>query len=193
MCAPLVAAIPAIGSLLTTAGTAATVATAGTAATAATAATYSMAGIMSALSIAGTGASLYAQKSSASAQMEAISRQQDSEREEARDRAEEELGQTIREQREARARAMVAAGESGVGGQSLMAQMNQSIQDQDMDAALAQKNVAFANRATDDRSNMARSQVRNPSALEAGLQLATAGVSGYQTGLSINAKQQAIT
>jgi len=178
MCPPLVAAIPA---LISSAGAA--VAAGGTAAAGAVGLTATQG--LAALSIASMATSMYSQQQAGKAQAKAIGRQEESERQEAKDRAEEQLGETIKAQRQARARALVAAGESGVGGQSFIASINQSIQDQDMAAALAAKNVAFANRATSDRASTARAGIRNPSALEAGLNIASAGVSGYQTGLSI--------
>ena len=173
MCAPVVAAIPAIGGLLTT----------GAGATAA----YSATGLLTALSLATTGASLYAQNSTAKAQAANIANQQDRETEEVIAKGEEELGARIRESRERRARARVAAGESGALGASFAASINQSVQDQNADAALVSKNVAFAQRGIDDRANTALSQIRSTSSLEAGLQLATAGMSGYRTGLGIEA------
>jgi len=178
MCAPLVAAIPYIGGLLTTAGTAAT------ATTAATAATFSSSAL-AALSIASTAASMYAQHGQAKAQARGIKTQQEHAREEVAEAAEEDLGQRIRASRERRARARVAAGESGALGASFAASINQSLTDMDMDAALVSKNAAFAQRGIDDRANTALSQIRDPSALEAGLQIASAGVSGYNAGLGI--------
>jgi hypothetical protein len=140
---------------------------------------------LSAISAA-TGA--YAQQQTAKAQASAIGRQQESERQETTEAAEEELGQRIRANREARARARVASGESGVGGQSFAASLNQSLQDQDETAALAAKNVAFAQRAIDDRANVALAGIRSPSALEAGLRIASAGVQGYSAGLSLQSR-----
>jgi hypothetical protein len=139
---------------------------------------------MSALSLASTGMAMASQSKAAAQANEYNAETAAMEREEANARAEETLGETIREQRAARSRAYVAAGESGAMGASLMASMNQSIQDQDMDAALASKNVAFSNRATD--RNLAANWRHGPSGVESGLQLATAGVSGYSTGLGID-------
>lgn len=145
--------------------------------------------IGTAVSIAATGVSLYAQDQTAKAQARAIAIQQGNEREEAYERAEEEVGERVRTAREARARALVAAGESGVGGQSFAAAMNQSLQDQDMDTALVAKNLAHQLRANEDRANTARSQIRSPSAIEAGLSIASAGLRGYETGVRLkNAK-----
>lgn len=140
--------------------------------------------IMTGLSLAMAGVGVYSQNETAKAQADAIRVQQESERKETLQRNEEELGQRVRASREARARARarVAAGESGAMGASFAASMNQSLQDQDNDAALIQKNVAFSNRATDDRANTAFAGIRKPSALEAGLTIAGAGVAGYDAG-----------
>lgn len=137
------------------------------------------------ISIASAAVSAYATHESAKAQRGAIKAQQENEREEVAAKAEEELGQRIRQSRERRARARVAAGESGALGASFAASINQSLADQDYDAAIVSKNAAFAQRGIDDRANVALSQIRDPSALEAGLQIATAGIAGYQTGLGI--------
>lgn len=138
------------------------------------------------LSIASAAVGVYAQHQTAKAQRDAIAVQSENEREEIHAQAEEELGQRIRASRERRARERVAAGESGALGASFAASINQSIADQDMDAALLAKRSAFLQRGVDDRAGVALSQIRDPSALEAGLQIATAGISGYRTGLGIN-------
>jgi len=137
------------------------------------------------LSIASTAVSMYAQRETAKAQSANIRNQQEHEREEVAEAAEEELGQRIRASRERRARARVAAGESGALGNSFAASINQSLSDENMDAALVSKKAAFAQRGIDDRANTALSQIRSPSALEAGLQIASAGAQGYSTGLGI--------
>lgn len=144
---------------------------------------------MAYISIASAAVGVYAQHQTAKAQRGAIKAQQESEREEVHAKAEEDLGQRIRQSRERRARARVAAGESGALGASFAASLNQSLSDQDYDAALVSKNSAFAQRGIDDRANVALSQIRDPSALEAGLQIATAGINGYRTGLGIEALQ----
>ena len=179
MCAPLVAAIPAIGGALTTT-------------TAAGATVFSTSALVG-LSVASTAVSLYAQQQTAKAQRQQIGAQADREREEAHEQAEEELGQRIRASRERRAAMRVAAGESGALGASFAASLNQSLQDQDMDAALISKSAAFKQRGIDDRAAVALSQIRDPSALEAGLQIANAGMSGYRTGLGIEQLRDAPT
>lgn len=140
---------------------------------------------MAYISIASAAVGVYAQHQTAKAQRDAIKVQQEHEREETYESAEEELGQRIRESRERRARARVAAGESGALGASFAASINQSLMDQDYDAALVSKKAAFTMRGIDDRAATALSQIRDPSALEAGLQIATAGINGYRTGLGI--------
>ena len=150
-------------------------------------------GIETALAIAAmasAGVSAYAQHQSAKAQSDAMRVQADTESMERTAAAEEELGQNIKAHREARARARVAAGESGAMGASFAASINQSIQDQDMDAGLIAKNLAFQQRGIQDRLSLGLSQVRDISAVEAGLNIATAGASGYQTGLSIKRARQ---
>lgn len=147
--------------------------------------------VMMWISIASSAVSVYAQDQSAKAQTQQIKTQQEHEREEISEAAEEELGQRIRASRERRARTRVAAGESGALGNSFAASINQSLTDENMDAALISKKAAFAQRGVDDRANVALSQIRDPSALEAGLQIASAGAQGYQTGLGIASLQTA--
>lgn len=141
------------------------------------------------LSIASAAVGTYAAVEQADYQSDLIGVQAENERRETLERNEEEVGQRVRLAREKRGRARVAAGESGALGASFAAAMNQSLQDQDNDVALISKNVAFSQRATDDRANSALGSIRDPSALEAGLNIASAGVSGYSTGLSLQAKR----
>jgi hypothetical protein len=143
------------------------------------------------ISVGTAAVGLYAQQETAKAQSEAIGNQQDAERDEIHEKSEEELGVRIKEAREKRARARVAAGESGALGASFAASINQSLADQDNTVALVQKNVAFAQRAVDDRANTALAGIRSPSALEAGLSIAGAGASGYSSGLSLEARRKA--
>ncbi len=143
------------------------------------------------LAIATTGVNLYAQSQTAKAQRNTINQQAENEREETLEAGEEELGVRIRAARESRARARVAAGESGALGASFAAQLNQSLSDSNLDAALVAKQIAFSQRNVDDRANVALAGIRSPSALEAGLQIASAGVSGFATGQSIQDRKSA--
>ena len=134
------------------------------------------------ISMAMSAAQTYAQHETATAQAKAIGVQQENERMEARDIAEEQLGERVKEAREKRARARVAAGESGALGASYAAMINQSIADQDMMAAKIAKGLAFSQRGIEDRANVALAGIQDPSALEAGLTIGAAGASGYQQG-----------
>ena len=169
MCPPVIAALPAIGTWI--AGNAGA--------------------IMAGASVVSSGVGIYAKNESAKAQSEQIQRHADNEREEIGEAAEEEIGQRIRESRERRARSRVSAGESGALGASFAASINQSLADSNMDAALISKKAAFSTRGVDDRAETALGQVRSVSGLEAGLQLATAGASGYKSGLGIEALARA--
>ena len=142
-----------------------------------------------AISTVSAGVSSYSQKQQADYQKEVAEVQATNERNEAREKGEEELGQRVRASREARARARVAAGESGAMGASFAAQMNQNLADRNMDSALVQKNVAFNHRATNDRLDNALSSIRSPSALEAGLSIAGTAVQGYGNVQSVKARQ----
>jgi len=134
------------------------------------------------ISMAMSAVQTYSQHETAQAQAKAIGVQQENERTEARDVAEEELGVRVREARSKRERARVAAGESGALGQSFAAQINQSIADQDMMAAKVAKGLAFSQRGIDDRANTALAGIHDPSALEAGLSIGSAGARGWQQG-----------
>jgi hypothetical protein len=144
---------------------------------------------MAYISIASAAVGVYAQHESAKAQAEAIGNQAEGEREEAHAVAEEEMGESVRIAREKRARALTAAGESGALGQSFAVAMNQSIQDQDADLALAEKGLAFKSRGISDREGTALAGIRDPSALEAGLTIVGAGVSGYAAGEGIEQRR----
>lgn len=145
-----------------------------------------------AISIASAGVGIYAQQQTAKVQRLSIESQKEHEQEEILESAEEELGQRIRASRERRERARVSAGESGALGASFAASINQSLADEKMDAALISKQAAFAQRGVEDRAASALSQIRDPSALEAGLQIAGAGLSGYSTGLGIQELKNAV-
>jgi hypothetical protein len=142
--------------------------------------------VLTALSIASAATSLYAQQQTAKAQTKSVQAQADAERDEIGAAAEEDIGDRIRAGRQRRARAMVAAGESGALGASFAASINQSLADEHLDVAKVGKNAAFASRGVTDRANVSLSQIRSPSALEAGLTIAGAGISGYRAGSELD-------
>lgn len=148
---------------------------------------------MTILAVATTGINIYAQNQTAKAQRQATEVQAENERMEALESSEEEIGQRIRAAREARSRARVAAGESGALGASFAASINQSLQDQDTDIALVSKNLAFQQRGIEDRANVAFAGIRKTSALQAGLQIATAGASGFAIGQTIAERKKGKT
>jgi len=127
------------------------------------------------ISIGTAAVSAYATDQTAKAQAGAIETQQENERREAKDIAEEELGVRVKEAREKRARARVAAGESGALGASFAAAMN----------------LSFTQRGISDRANTALAGINDPSALEAGLSIASAGLSGYNAGIGLEQRREA--
>lgn len=142
------------------------------------------------LTVASAAASTYAQQQSADAQAKAASQQAQNKAEESAAAAAEKLGARVREGRRARGRAIVAAGEANVGGNSFSAVLQNSLMQQDMDAALIQQNAAFQGRAIQGELKSAIASTNAPTALSAGLNIAGAGVSGYASGLQIeNAKK----
>lgn len=136
---------------------------------------------MATLAIATTGYSVYQTNQSAKAQFAAQRQQAEHALEEQQTRSEEELGARMKEYRKTRARARVAGGESGAQGQSFAVSLNQLIQDQDADIALAHKNLALGQRSTLTDLASAGASVRTVSGLEAGLQIATAGAGAYSS------------
>ena len=140
---------------------------------------------MAIVSAAGVLANVVATNSSAEDQFAAAHEQAENQMEENRAGAEENLGARLKEMRRVRARARVAGGESGAQGQSFAVGLNQMVQDQNMATAIVAKNVALGARSTNSQLKLANSNVRTVSGLSAGLQIATAGASGYMTGSAI--------
>lgn len=146
---------------------------------------------MTYISLASAAVSTYAQMETSKAQAEQIGVQQENERREAKAVAEEELGVRVKEAREKRSRARVAAGESGALGASFAAQINQSLMEQDIMAAKIAKGTAFAQRGIDDRAATALANARGPSSLEAGLTIAGAGAKAFSAGIEARRARQA--
>lgn len=136
---------------------------------------------VTALSLASTGASLWGADRQADKASDAISTQARNQAEEQTAAAQAELGERVKAARRARATARVAAGESGAAGQSFALSLQQSVADQNQDAALISKQNRFAARTTQGQADSAIARNSGPSALGAALQLGTAGYSGRQT------------
>lgn len=139
------------------------------------------------LAIASSVLQVQSQKQQGRAQRRANANQAKVQREEIQDANEEKIGDRIKIARRERARARVSAAEGGVGGQSFALQIKQSQFDQDLDAARINKNTGFALRRTDAQRRSADAQTSNPN----GLDFVSAGLSGYSSGLQINASRKA--
>ena len=140
---------------------------------------------IAALAAASAGVNAYAQNQTAKAQSKAFDQAAVVQKEEAMAVAEENLGDRIKAAREQRSRARVAQGESGLSGQSFALSLNQSIQDQNQDAARATKNLAMQERGIEQGLASSKASIRKVSALEAGLNIASAGISGYSSGSAL--------
>lgn len=145
---------------------------------------------IAALAAASAGVNAYAQNQTAKAQSKAFDQAAVVQKEEAMAVAEENLGERIKAAREQRSRARVAQGESGLSGQSFALSINQSLQDQNMDSAMATKNLAMQERGIEQGLASNKASIRKVSALEAGLSIASAGVSGYATGGAMQRARQ---
>lgn len=88
-------------------------------------------------------------------------------------------GERVKMARAERARLRVAAGESGVSGQSFEAQMMDAAFQADSDLAQIEQNNANAGDATNAQTATAFSNVHNPSLVESGLNIAGAVSAGH--------------
>ena len=110
-----------------------------------------------------------------------------------------ELQQVSRKSQEALARARVSAGEAGVAGASVQALMDDYtrqegayrealLRQQEMGALATGMGLEQAGFATQQRQIGIRQPISRPSALTAGLQALSSGLSGYATGLDIGSR-----
>jgi hypothetical protein len=143
---------------------------------------------IAAITIATTGAQIYATNRAAKSAFKAQHSQAVAALEEKQDAAAEALGARMKEYRKTRATARVAGGESGAQGQSYSVGLNQLVQDANMDAGVLNKNLALGQRQVLTDLASANANVRTVSGLEAGLQIAAAGVSGYSLGTDLAGK-----
>lgn len=88
-------------------------------------------------------------------------------------------GERAKQSRAERARLRVAAGESGVTGQSFEAQLMDSVFQEGQDQAMIERNLDNAIEAGNAQTATAFSNVNNPSLLESGLQIASATAQGH--------------
>lgn len=129
--------------------------------------------------IATTGVQIYTTNQAAKATFKAQNDQAVAALDEKQSAAEEELGLRMKEFRKTRARARVAGGESGAQGQSFAVGLNQSLQDQNIDAGIINKNLVLGQRKILTDLENANASVRTVSGLSAGLQIATAGLGTF--------------
>ncbi|MFN3582778.1 hypothetical protein [Phenylobacterium sp.] len=162
MCPPVLPGLAAVGSFLT-----------------------SSAGLAT-LAVAGTAASLYTQARSAAAQEEAIREQLAMVEAEALDTETAEVNDRLRAMRKEQARTRVAAGEAGL---QLGGSIELLLKDSLMQAAVSRErtsqNAERERMSARAEANSMLSRVERPTALGAGLQLVSSGVSGWSTGKSI--------
>ena len=146
---------------------------------------------MAVISMASTAASLAGQQMSANAQAESMEENAQLRANQEADAAGQRIGGRAKQARRERARARVAAGEAGVAGQSFEAMLQNSLAQQNQDAAVIAKNSKMAGRAAQStaRAKTAGSGV-NPFA--AAGSLASAGASGHSSGLQIKAAKKSL-
>ena len=141
--------------------------------------------IMLGISLAASAAGAYGTREQAKGQLKANAEQRAQQNEEIRAAANAKAGERVKQMRAEQARIRVAAGEAGVGGNSFMAQLQDASFQADMDIATFGKDAFFQDRASATRFLSANASVRNPSALETGLNLAAAGAQGYAAGAAL--------
>lgn len=141
--------------------------------------------ISTGLAVASSAVGTIGAHSRAKAQRSALTQQRANQAEEIAAQADAQAGDRVKAARAERARIRVAAGEAGVGGNSVDAMMFDSFQQQDSDLAIIRKNEFFSQRGSEARYRSGMAAAQGPSALEAGLGIASAGFAGYQTGLQI--------
>jgi len=136
---------------------------------------------MAGMAVASTVAGAVGARKQAKGQMASSATQRKAQGEEISGKAGRSMGERVKQGRAERSRLRVAAGESGVAGQSFEAQMMDSAFQEDEDLAMIGKNAGYEQRGSEARFQSSLAQVNNPSALETGLQIAGAGASAWNT------------
>lgn len=138
--------------------------------------------IMGGIAAAGAAAGAVAAASQAQAQADALGEQREAQAKQIGDAAGLTLGERAKQARAERARLRVAAGESGVSGQSFEAQLLQSSFDQSEDSATIQADTRNRQTASQARTNAELTKTQQPGAIATGLQIVGAGASGAGIG-----------
>lgn len=140
-----------------------------------------------ALAIASASAGVVGEYQTAQATTRAVNRQSRAQAEEASARSSQEAGERVRAARRAAARARVGAGEAGVSGQSFEAQIANELGAANQDLAIVQKQGGFTERAINANALNQTARFRGLNPVSSALKIASAGASGYSTGLQIQA------
>lgn len=121
----------------------------------------------------------------AARQFGANAAQRSAQNEEIANAASTKAGERVKQSRAEQARLLVAAGEAGVGGNSVSAVIGDAGAQADFDVANIGQDAYFQDRASEARFLSANASVDNPTAFSTGLNLVTAGIGGYATGKSL--------
>lgn len=150
-----------------------------------------MCDLVTGLAIASSAASIGGQAMAGRAQAKSIGRNAKIRAQQAGDAATERLGQRVKEARARRARARVAAGEAGVGGQSFEMMLQDSIGQQNRDAAKIAKNARWEAKGIRSAA-AAKTAGLGVNGLTAAAHLGSAGLSGYSQSLQIQSAKKAL-
>lgn len=142
-------------------------------------------GIETALAIASAvsaATSTYAQMEQAGAQKRLLDDQRQAQAEEIAAKRDQTIGERVAAARREASRRLVAAGEAGVGGQSVAADLMNTLGRANKDAAVTNKQAAFEDRASQTEYASELARIQKPTVLDAGLQIAGGYQSGYAAG-----------
>lgn len=131
------------------------------------------------------GTSTYVQQQNAKETQRALNDQRKDEAEEIRAQAQTEMGARVEEARREAARRLVAAGESGVSGNSIRAVVDDPLTQLNHDLATLETQTRFNDRASQHQYAVATASNHIPSNFEIGLSTASGAASGYGAGLQI--------
>lgn len=140
---------------------------------------------MAVVSVASAAIGTYTQMETAKVQTKLAQQQSDAQQEELQSAADQQAGERVKQSRIERARMLVAAGESGLQGQSFEVSLMDNAARLNEDMANIAKQTGFSSRAIDANTQSTLAGISRPNALTAGLQMAQAGASGWETGAKI--------
>jgi len=143
------------------------------------------------ISAVSAGVGVYAQGQNANAQVRTLDDQREAQAEELAAKRDQTIGQRVAAARREAAAKLVAAGESGVGGQSAALDIEQTFGRANQDAGVIAKQSEFEDRASAVNYSSAVATVDRPSLVDAGLQIANGYVAGRELGrkLTIGKRQ----